>query len=85
MSKVFRLTPKRIKRVNGQVLTPEMSVIVTTRMSTSTPFYNGAEEVKEQYMCMFGFDYKKEHAVAYVILKSRSFTKKMIHYEYDRI
>lgn len=59
MSKVFRLTPKRIKRVNGQVLTPEMSIVVTTRMSTSTPFYNGAEEVKEQYMRMFGFDYKK--------------------------
>ena len=59
MSKVFRLTPKRIKRVNGQVLTPEMSIVVTTRMSTSTPFYNGAVEIKEQYMQFYGFDYKK--------------------------
>lgn len=31
MSKVFRITPKRIKRANGTVLTPEMEIIVTTR------------------------------------------------------
>ena len=24
MSKVFRITPKRVRRVNGQVITPEM-------------------------------------------------------------
>jgi len=29
MSKVFRVTPKRIKRSNGQVLTPEMAITVT--------------------------------------------------------
>ncbi len=59
MSKVFRITPKRIKRSNGLVLTPEMSIIVTTRSHASTPFYNGAEEIKEQYMRIYGFDYKK--------------------------
>ena len=59
MSKVFRITPKRIKRTNGQVLTPEMSIIVTTRSHTITPFYNGAKEIQEQYMHMFHFDYKK--------------------------
>ena len=59
MSKVFRITPKRIKRTNGQVLTPEMSITVTTRSHTTTPFYNGAVEVKEQYMRIYGFDYKK--------------------------
>ena len=59
MSKVFRLTPKRIKRVNGLVLTPEMSIVVTTRIHLNSPFDNGAEVVKEQYMRMFGFDYKK--------------------------
>ena len=59
MSKVFRLTPKRIKRTNGLVLTPEMSIIVTTRSHTSTPFYNGAEEVKEQYIRLYQFDYEK--------------------------
>ncbi len=57
--KVFRITPKRIKRVNGQVLTPEMEVTITTRQHTSTPFYNGAEEIKETYMRIYGFDYKK--------------------------
>ena len=32
--KVFRITPKRIKRVNGQVLTPDMEITVTTRSHT---------------------------------------------------
>ena len=59
MSKVFRITPKRVKRSNGQVLTPDMSITVTTKMHTTTPFYNGAEEMKEQYMRMYQFDYKK--------------------------
>ena len=59
MSKVFRITPKRVKRANGQVLTPDMSITVTTRLHTTTPFYNGAKEIQEQYMRMFQFDYKK--------------------------
>ena len=59
MSKVFRITPKRIKRVNGTVLTPDMVITVTTRTRTTDPFYNGAVEIKEQYMRMYQFDYKK--------------------------
>ena len=47
--KVFRITPKRIKRVNGQVLTPDMEITVTTRSHTYDPFYNGAKEIQEQY------------------------------------
>lgn len=57
--KVFRITPKRIKRVNGQVLTPDMEITVTTHSHTYDPFYNGAKEIQEQYQRMFGFDYKK--------------------------
>ena len=59
MSKVFRITPKRVNRSNGQVLTPDMSITVTTRSHTTTPFYNGAVEIKEQYMRMYQFDLKK--------------------------
>ncbi len=59
MSKVFQIIPKRIKRVNGTVLTPEMVVTVTTRSHTSTPFYNGAKEVQEAYMRLYNFDYRK--------------------------
>lgn len=59
MSKVFQITPKCIKRVNGTVLTPEMVVTVTTQSHTSTPFYNGAKEVQEAYMRLYNFDYKK--------------------------
>jgi hypothetical protein len=32
-----------------------MKVTVSTKQHVSTPFYNGAEEVKDAY----GFDYKK--------------------------
>ena len=59
MSKVFKITPKRIKRTNGLVLTPEMTVTVTTVSHTSDPFYNGAKEIKETYLRLYGFDYKK--------------------------
>lgn len=59
MSKVFQIIPKRIKRSNGTVLTPEMVVTVTTRQHTTSPFYNGAKEVQEAYMRLYGFDYKK--------------------------
>jgi len=45
--KAFKSTPKRIKRSNGQVLTPEMSVVVSTKLSN--PFNNGAMEVMDQY------------------------------------
>ena len=50
MSKVFQVKPKRIKRSNGTVLTPDMVVRVTTMQHTATPFYNGAKEVQEAYM-----------------------------------
>lgn len=59
MSKQFQIIPKRVKHVNGTVLTPEMVVTVTTVQHTVTPFYNGAKEVQEAYMRLYGFDYKK--------------------------
>lgn len=59
MSKVFQITPKRIKRTNGTVLTPEMTVTVTTAIHCSNPFSNGAKEIAEAYMRIYTFDYKK--------------------------
>jgi len=59
MAKVFQVTPKRIKRVNGTVLTPDMSITVTTLQHTSDPFYNGAKEIKEAYLRLYRFDYQK--------------------------
>lgn len=59
MSKVFQVKPKRLKRSNGTVLTPDMVVTVTTMQHTATPFYNGAKEVQEAYMRLYAFDYKK--------------------------
>lgn len=59
MAKVFRVTPKRIKRVNGLALTPDMVVVVTTQSHMTSPFNNGAKELKEVYMRIYGFDYQK--------------------------
>lgn len=59
MSRVFKVTPKRIKRTNGTVLTPEMTVTVTTATHCSNPFGNGAKEIKEMYMRLYNFDYAK--------------------------
>ena len=53
MSKVFQVRPKRIKRSNGTVLTPDMVVTVTTQQHTTTPFYNGAKEFQEVYMRIY--------------------------------
>lgn len=62
--KVFKIIPKRVKRANGTVLTPEMTVIVTTQIHTTTPFYNGAKEVAEAYMRIYGYDIKKSCCTA---------------------
>ncbi len=59
MSRVFKVWPKRVKRVNGTVLTPDMVIIVTTKNHVSNPFCNGAQEIKETYMRIYQFDYKK--------------------------
>ncbi len=64
MSRVFQVKPKRIKRTNDTVLTPEMVVTVTTQQHTPTPFYNGAKEVQEAYMRLYAFDYTKAHCNA---------------------
>lgn len=49
-----RVKPKRLKRSNGTVLTPDMVVTVTTMQHTATPFYNGAKEV-HKYMDFYAF------------------------------
>ena len=51
--KVFEVTPKRVKRVNNTVLTPEMKVIVTIQMHTATPFYNGVKELTDACCCLY--------------------------------
>lgn len=55
--RVFKIIPKRIKRSNGLVLTPEMEVVVST--NSLDPFSNCAKDVQEAYMRQYGFDYKK--------------------------
>ena len=59
MPKVFQVTPKRTIRRNGQVLTPDMTLTVTTSSHMNSPFNNGATELKEMYMRIYGFDYQK--------------------------
>lgn len=38
-----------------------MVITVTTRIHTTDPFYNGAKEIQEMYMNIYGFDYKKAY------------------------
>lgn len=59
MPRVFQVTPKRIKHTNGTVLTLEMTITVTTKANSTTPFTNGAKELQEAYMRLYNFDYKK--------------------------
>ncbi len=48
-----------MKRSNGTVLSPDMTVTVTTSIHTSNPFNNGATEIIDAYQRIYGFDYKK--------------------------
>ena len=59
MSRVSKVMSKRVKRVNGTVLTPEMEIVMTTKIGTSNPFYNEAQEIKDTHMRIYGFNYKK--------------------------
>lgn len=59
MPTTFRVWPKRVKRSNGQVLTPEMVIMVAIPTNTGTPFVNGAKEIIAEYLRAYGFDYKK--------------------------
>jgi len=58
----FKITPKKERRVNGILLTPEMTV--TIKVPSSTPFYNGAKELKDALMKQYGFDYEKANCSA---------------------
>ena len=49
MGNVFRVRPVRVKRANGQVLTPDMEITVTTQSYTSDPFNNGAKGNHPKY------------------------------------
>ena len=57
--RVFKVWPKRIKRSNGQILSPEMVVTVTMATHVSTPFVNGAKELKDMYRSIYHCDLSK--------------------------
>lgn len=53
----FEITPKMEHRSNGTLLTPRMSIIVTTKYLD--PFANGSHEVIDEYARVWNFDYRK--------------------------
>lgn len=59
MVKLFRVAPKKARSVNGVVISPEMEIIVTVKSHTNDSFYNGAIEIKETFMGLYGVDIKK--------------------------
>ena len=67
MSKVFRVKPKRIKRSNGTVLTPEMVVTVTTMQHTATPFTMEPRRCKKP-TCASMLSIIRKHAAIQMIL-----------------
>jgi hypothetical protein len=59
MAKLFKISPKRARNVNGVFIVPEMEAIVATNIQTADPFYNEAKEVREAFMRIFGVDIKR--------------------------
>ncbi|WP_297624989.1 DUF6140 family protein [uncultured Rikenella sp.] len=59
MAKTFQVTPKRRQNRNGVIITPEMTAVVTTRIHRGDPFGDGASEVREAFMRLYGVDLKK--------------------------
>jgi hypothetical protein len=59
MAKLFKISPKRARNVNGVFIAPEMEAIVATNIQTTDPFYNEASEVREAFMRIFGVDIKR--------------------------
>lgn len=59
IGKVFRVWPKRTRRLAGQVIVPEMVVTVVTKIYTPTPFYGGWEEVRTAYLSIYQVDIKR--------------------------
>ena len=57
--RMFKVWPKRIKRGNGQILSPEIVVVVTMNGYASSPFANGAKELKEMYRSIYHCDLSK--------------------------
>lgn len=59
MVKLFKVSPRKLRNVNGIVISPEMGVVVTTKSHTNDPFCNGAVEVKESFMRLYGVELNK--------------------------
>jgi len=51
--KAFQVWPKRVKKGGGQILTPQMVVVVSVQGYPASPFHNGAKELKAQYMSLY--------------------------------
>lgn len=48
--RAFQVWPKRVKKGGGQILTPEMIVVVSIPGYPASPFHSGAKELKAEYM-----------------------------------
>ena len=55
IGKVFRVWPKRTRRLAGQV----MVVTVVTKLYTPTPFYGAWEEVRTAFLTIYQVDIKR--------------------------
>ena len=77
MSKVFQIRPKRIKRSNGTVLTPDM--VVTEPLSSILPPHSTMEpKSSKKSTCASTPLTTKKHAATRMILNLRSWTNYLI-------
>ena len=60
MSKVFQVKPKRLKRSNGTVLTPEMVVTVTTMQHTRSEEHTSELQSRFDLVCRLLLEKKKK-------------------------
>ena len=73
MSRVFQVKPKRIKRSNGTVLTPDMVVTVTTLQHTPTHSTMVRRNCR-RHICASMLSTIRRHAAIRMILNLRSWT-----------
>lgn len=55
--RVFRVWPKRTRQANGQIISPEMVVVISTW--GASPFANNAKELCEAYRNIYRCDLRK--------------------------
>ena len=61
MTRVFKITPKRVRKTNETVSSTEMSLPMTATKYALELFYDGSKEINDAYWRICQFDRQKIH------------------------